>query len=178
VINPFTLRPVEPERDADLIHAWVTQERAGFWGMQDADRDRVAEIYAWIAAQPHLAAYLAHHDETPVALFQTYDPAVDEIGEHYERRPGDLGVHILLADDPARAGRTTELVAFLLGYCFADPAVQRLVVEPDVRNEKSVALVERIGFELGPVVDDLPTPGGCTKPAQFAFLERTGIPLA
>jgi penicillin amidase len=178
VINPFTLRPVEPERDADVIHGWVTQERAGFWGMQDADRERVVEIYSWIAEQPHLAAYLVHHDGTPLALFQTYDPAVDEIGAHYDRRPGDLGVHILLADDPARAGRTKELMAFLLGYCFADPAVQRLVVEPDVRNTRAVALVERIGGELGPVVDELPMPGGGTKPAQFAVLERTGVPLA
>ncbi|UMG93802.1 GNAT family N-acetyltransferase [Nocardioides sp. TF02-7] len=143
--------------------------------MQEVDRERVVTVYRWIDEQPHVAAYLVHHDDTPLALFQTYDPAVDEVGEHYDRREGDLGVHLLLASDPARAGRTPELLAFLLGHCFADPAVRRLVAEPDVRNAKSVALMQRVGFRLGPVVPDLPMPGGGTKPAQLAFLERSDV---
>jgi penicillin amidase len=171
---PFTLRPVDPERDADLLTRWVNQERAVFWGMRGKDREEVAAIYGWIAEQPHLAAYLAHLDDVPLALFQTYDPAVDEIGEHYDRREGDLGIHLLLADDPARAGRTRDLVRFLVDRCFADPAVQRIVVEPDVRNLRSVALVRRLGFHPGPPVDRLPTPDGGTKPAHFHFLPRIG----
>jgi len=40
------------------------------------------------------------------------------------------------------------------------------VIQPDVRNEKSVALLARLGMELGPVVQL------STKPAQLAFLTR------
>lgn len=173
-MSGFALRPVEPDADADLLATWVDADRAEFWGMRGKDREEVRAIYAWIADQPHLAAYLAELDGVPLALFQTYDPAVDEIGDHYERRPGDLGLHLLLADHPARAGRTAELVAFLIAWCFADAGVRRLVVEPDLRNTASLALVQRLGFRLGPVVDALPTPGGGSKPARFAFLERPG----
>jgi penicillin amidase len=162
----LSLRPVDPDTDLELLHGWVTAPGAEFWGMADKPRDEVGLIYAWIEDQPHLAAYLVMLGETPVGLFQTYDPAVDEIGDFYERRPGDLGVHLLLADTPARAGNTREILDFLAGWALSQPGSRRVVVEPDVRNERSLAAFRRIGFRLGPRVE---LPG---KVAQFAFLER------
>lgn len=167
----ITIRPVDPDADAGLLHAWVSQDRAVFWGMLGKDREEVAWIYRYIDEQPHLAAYLVHVDDVPVALFQTYDPQVDEIGEHYDRRPGDLGVHLLLADEPARAGRTSQVVTFFIDHLRRDPEVRRLMAEPDARNEKSIALLRRVGFRLGPVVDALPLVGGGAKRAQFVFLD-------
>jgi RimJ/RimL family protein N-acetyltransferase len=160
------LRAVDPAADAALLHDWVVQERAVFWGMGEKDRDEVEEIYTWIVEQPHLAAYLLEIDGDPVALFQTYDPEVDDIGQFYDRLPGDLGVHLLLADHPARAGRTTELVMFLFDWLFHDPGTRRLVLEPDARNTKSLDLLGRLGARNGPRVE-FPH-----KPAQFVFLTR------
>jgi len=162
----ITFRPVDPGRDATLIHRWVTQPRATFWGMLDEDLDGVRAIYSYIDEQPHLTATLALVDDTPVAIVQTYDPFVDEIGDFYDRRPGDLGMHLFLADDAARAGRTPELLAATMARVFADPAVLRVVLEPDADNEASLKLLGRLGVTWGPVVD-LPT-----KKAQFAFVER------
>ena len=169
----YSLTPVDPVRDADLIHGWVTLPRAEFWGMVDRTVEEVAEIYAWIQEQEHLEAYLIGLDGTPVGNFLTYDPFVDEIGDHYDRRPGDIGMHLFLHDDPRRAGHTAQLVDFLLGTLFADRVVRRVVLEPDVRNERSIALLCRAGAVLGPV---RPLPG---KTAQFAFVDRetwTGSP--
>ncbi|WP_110181112.1 GNAT family N-acetyltransferase [Nocardioides solisilvae] len=165
-VEPFVLRPVDPPRDAALIHSWVDRPRAEFWGMRGKPVEEVAAIYAYIDEQEHLTAQVVHDDGVPVGILQTYDPFVDEIGECYDRRPGDLGVHLFLADEPARAGHTPALVAELVARTFADPRVRRVVMEPDVRNEKSVALLRRLGATLGPVVE---LPG---KTAQLAFVER------
>ncbi|WP_183094840.1 GNAT family N-acetyltransferase [Nocardioides stalactiti] len=163
-----TLRPVDPAADAGILHTWVTQERASFWGMVDCDVDRVAEIYSFIDDQEHLAAYLFLVDGTPVGLLQTYDPAVDEIGEWYDRRAGDVGIHLLLSDDPARVGRTAEIVAAGLAFVAALPGCARMVFEPDARNAASVAMVERIGAHRGPLVQMRTSI--TDKPAQFFFL--------
>lgn len=160
------LRPVDPDRDAALLHDWVTEERAVFWGMREKSLEEVREIYAWIDEQDHLTARLACLDDEPWALFQTYDPAVDEIGQHYARRPGDIGVHLLLRKGPRPEGLTARLLAHLLGKLFAGPAYERVVLEPDLRNRASVALLARMGATPGPVVE-LPE-----KTAQFAFLDR------
>ncbi|WP_104106899.1 GNAT family N-acetyltransferase [Nocardioides sp. 616] len=166
-VEPFTLAPVDPARDAELIHRWVTAPRAEFWGMVERTLAEVEEIYAYIADQPHLSASLVRSDGVPIGIFQTYDPAVDEIGEFYERRPGDLGVHLFLADDAARAGQTPALMGFLMAGVFTDPQVNRVVLEPDAANAKSIALLRRLGATIGPVVQ---LPG---KQAQLAFLTRS-----
>jgi len=36
----------------------------------------------------------------------------------------------------------------VMAECFADPAVRRVVVEPDVRNDKIAALNAAVGFEV------------------------------
>lgn len=162
----LTLARVRPDEDAALLHGWVSAERARFWGMADKPLEEVRDIYAYIDDQPHLTASLILADDVPIGLFQTYDPFVDEIGEHYERQPGDLGVHLLLADTAARQGRTAEVLRFLLGQVFADPEVRRMVLEPDHENTKSLALLERLGATLGPRRE---LPG---KIAQFGFVER------
>ncbi|WP_210649560.1 GNAT family N-acetyltransferase [Nocardioides sp. SYSU D00065] len=169
----FSLRAVGPAGDAPLLHGWFTEPRAAFWGMGMRSVEEVAAIYGWIHEQDHLTADLVLLDGRPVGLVQTYDPFVDAVGEHYDRRPGDLGVHLFLADDAARAGTTAELLAYLVAHLFADPAVRRLVLEPDVANTKSVALLRRLGAELGPVTTvPAPLPDLPAKTAQFAFLPR------
>ncbi|QGN48393.1 GNAT family N-acetyltransferase [Micromonospora sp. WMMC415] len=161
------LRPVEPDRDADLIHGWVSQERARFWGMRDAGRDRVAEIYRYVDSLPTHHAWLAHRDGRPAALFQTYEPAADPVGEVYDVRPGDHGVHLLIGP-PAHPepGFTGHLLGVLVAFVFADPAHRRIVAEPDARNDRAVARLRRSGFVAGPLVD-LPD-----KRARLMFLDR------
>lgn len=164
------VRPVDPAADAALLTSWVTTERAVFWGMADLSEADVEEIYRYIDDQEHLAAYLLVLDEVPVGLLQTYDPQVDEIGGFYERRAGDVGVHLLLADDERRAGRTPEVLAAGLDFVAHLPGCRRIVFEPDARNDASIALMERLGCERGPLVD-LKT-SISEKPAQFFFLGR------
>lgn len=165
----LAFRAVVPATDAPLIHAWVTQPRARFWGMLETDLEEVEEIYTYIDEQPHLAAWLATVDGTPVGIVQTYDPFVDEIGDFYDRRPGDIGVHLFLADDPARAGHTEVLLTAAMRALLTDPVIRRIVLEPDTENESSIELLTRLGARLGPVVE---MPG---KTAQLAFIDWSGL---
>ncbi|MBM7517274.1 penicillin amidase [Nocardioides nitrophenolicus] len=164
------VRPVDPAADAAVLHAWVTQPRAEFWGMSDHSVEDVTLVYRFVQDQAHLAAYLLLVDDHPLGLLQTYDPAVDEIGEWYDRAPGDVGVHLLLADDPRRAGRTPAVIAAGLDFVAQLPGCRRLVFEPDARNTASTGLLERLGCTRGPLVE-LRT-SIAEKPAQFYFLDR------
>lgn len=164
---PITLRLLDPVGDLDDVFAWVSAPRATYWGMTGKPREEVGEIYAWLQEQEHLAAYIIEVDGAPVGILQTYDPFVDEIGDYYDRRPGDLGVHLHLADTPARKGHSTDILAFLVRWVFAQPGVDRMVAEPDTTNNKSLLAFGRAGMVAGPQVQ-LPH-----KVAQFAFLERS-----
>ncbi|MFI5727485.1 GNAT family N-acetyltransferase [Streptomyces cyaneofuscatus] len=168
------LVPVDPAADAELLHRWVTEERARFWGMADHTREQVQEIYEFVDSLPTHHAYLALRDGVPAALFQTYQPDADPVGECYDVQPGDFGIHLLIApaeDEGAVKGYTDALLTAFIGYVFSDPAHLRVVVEPDARNEKALARMVRVGFELGP---EIRKP---EKTARLAFLTRAALGL-
>ncbi|MGY0025135.1 GNAT family N-acetyltransferase [Streptomyces sp. YJ-C3] len=176
----FRLTRLDPAgADIDVLYAWVSEERARFWGMTGLGRDDVREIYAHLDSLDTHHAYLVRLDGTPVALFQTYEPEADRVSECYEVRDGDIGAHLLVGPAGAagaRRGFTGALVGVLVSYALDELGRKRIVVEPDARNDKAVALFARSGFELvGEIVlpeIDLPEVQLPKKRAQLAVYSR------
>lgn len=170
---------LDPSADAPLLHRWVSGERAVFWGMNGLTERQVAEVYAHMDTLDTHHAYLLVKDGEPAALFQTYEPEADRVGECYSVEPGDIGLHLLLAPAApggARSGWTAALIAAIVGFVLLGPARERVVVDPDVANEKALARFLRQGFTAGPAVVlpevDLPDVYLPEKRARLAFLTR------
>ncbi|MFH8340401.1 GNAT family N-acetyltransferase [Streptomyces sp. AM6-12] len=143
----FTFRPVDPRRDAELLHSWITHPKAAFWMMQEARLEDVERAYMEIAADEHQHALLGLRDGVPAFLMEKYDPAHRELVGLYEPRPGDAGMHFLTpATDTPEHGFTKAVITAVMAHLFADPAVERVVVEPDVRNTAVHALNAAVGF--------------------------------
>jgi RimJ/RimL family protein N-acetyltransferase len=171
--------PLDAGADAGVIHRWVSEERAAFWGMNGLTRDQVAEIYAHMDTLDTHHAFLVVKDGEPAALLQTYEPKADRVGECYDVEPGDIGVHLLLAPagpGGARTGWTSELLRAVTSYVLLGLDRRRVVVDPDARNDKAIARFLRQGFTAGPAVVlpeiDLPDVYLPQKKAQLAFLTR------
>ena len=125
------------------------------------------ELYGFVDALETHHAFLLRRDGEPIALVQTYAPEHDPVGDCYDVQDGDVGAHFLLGGRGApAAGFTTRVLLVLRDFVFAEPAARRIVVEPDLENERAIARMSRFGFALGPVIDLE------HKRAQLAFLER------
>lgn len=144
-MSTLTFRPLRPAEDAPTIHAWVTEPRGRFWGMADQSVDEVRETYEFVDSLEAHWAWIGELDGRPVALLQTYEPEHDPIADAYDVQPGDLGAHIFVA--PGEDALT--VVTSVIGWTFADPAVQRLVGEPDASNRAILARLVQSGFEIG-----------------------------
>ncbi|MFI6467310.1 GNAT family N-acetyltransferase [Streptomyces sp. NPDC050538] len=171
--------PLDPVADAPTIHRWVSERRAEFWGMNGLTQSQVTEIYAHMETLDTHHAHLVTMDDEPVALLQTYDPAADRVGDCYAVEPGDIGIHLLLAPagpDGERPGWSAAVMGVLSSYVLLGLDRQRVVVDPDVRNEKAIARFLRQGFVAGPRVVlpevDIPDVFLPEKRAQLAFLPR------
>lgn len=171
--------PLDPVADAGTIHRWVSEQRASFWGMNGLTQAQVTEIYAHMDTLDTHHAHLVTRDDEPVALLQTYDPAADRVGDCYAVEPGDIGIHLLLAPagpDGDRPGWSATLMGVLATYVLLGLDRRRVVVDPDVRNEKAIARFLRQGFVAGPRVVlpevDIPDVFIPEKRAQLAFLPR------
>lgn len=179
----ITVRPVVPARDAALLHTWVTHPRSVYWEMPEATLAEVRTEYERILADPGHDAWLGHVDGVAAFLAETYDPVGSALAGLPELRPGDLGMHVLVAP-PAMSGGTVpgftrHIFRAVLEHCFADPAVRRVVVDPDVRNDKILALNALGGFEVSRTVT-LPSKDAalsfCTRDA-FARSALVRVPL-
>ncbi|WP_330296502.1 GNAT family N-acetyltransferase [Streptomyces sp. NBC_00503] len=153
-LGAFSVRPLDPFADAELLHGWVTHPKAAFWMMQEASLPDVEREYMKIAAAEHHEAFIGLHEGRPAFLMEHYDPSRLELVGLYEALPGDVGMHFLVApsDTPVH-GFTLAVITTVMASLFADPATRRVVVEPDVRNTAVHALNEAVGFVPdGPVV--------------------------
>ncbi|MEU6076732.1 GNAT family N-acetyltransferase [Micromonospora sp. NPDC047074] len=166
-LGELSLVVLHPETHAELVHGWVTEPRAAFWGMGSHSVDDVREIYEFVDSLDTHHAYLVTLDDTPIGIFQTYQPEADPVGERYPVQDGDVGMHLLLApgNRPPK-GLTDAVGPALARFLFSDPTRQRIVVEPDVRNHRALQRLEREGFTLDAEID-MPD-----KRAQLAFLSR------
>ncbi|RKQ37156.1 GNAT family N-acetyltransferase [Kocuria tytonis] len=147
----FSLRPVDPERDLPLLHEWLSAPRAQAWGLVGAPAEDVAREYHRMAAAAGEDAWIVSEHGSPLALLETYDPARSPLADVWPVRDGDAGLHLFVA--PATRpvpGTTRAVMAAALQFVLADPAVQRVLVEPDVRNERIRAVNRWAGFrEVG-----------------------------
>ncbi|MEW1909452.1 GNAT family N-acetyltransferase [Kitasatospora sp. NPDC085895] len=152
-LGEFSVRPLDPDADAALLHGWVTHPKAAFWMMQDATEDDVRAEYRRITEHPHHDAFLGLVDGVPAFLAERYDPARLELVGLHDAEPGDVGMHFLCAptDTPVH-GFTRAVITTVMAFLFDDPATRRVVVEPDVRNTAVHTLNAAVGFEVvGPI---------------------------
>ncbi|ADI09574.1 putative acetyltransferase [Streptomyces bingchenggensis BCW-1] len=161
-LGHFSVRPLDPAADAELLHHWVTHPKASFWLMQDADVAQVAFEYRKITEHPHHDAFIGLHEGRPAFLTERYDPARVELAGLYPAQEGDVGMHFLCApaDTPVH-GFTRAVITTVMEFLFADPATRRVVVEPDVRNTAVHRLNAAVGFEIA---------GTVAKPEKDAYL--------
>lgn len=148
----YAIRHLDVDADAEMLHQWVTAPKAVYWMMQDADVTAVAAEYRRIAAHPHHDAFIGLHRGQPTFLVERYDPRYVEVNDVFEARDGDVGMHFLTAPtDTPVPGFTRAVLTTVMAFLFADPDVQRVVVEPDVRNTAVHRLNSAVGFTvIGP----------------------------
>jgi len=167
-VGTFSLRPLRIPQDIPLVHDWVTREYAKYWGMQNKSVQEVEAMYREIVRPGHVRAFLGLYDGTPSFLAECYRPSEDVLAAYYEASQRDRGMHILIAPMQKRIPRFTwHAFTTVLDYLFSDRSVQRVVVEPDIRNEKVHVLNRRAGFVVEKTIE---LPASPAQPAKVALL--------
>lgn len=161
----FSVRPVDPFSDAELLHGWITHPGVSYRLMRGASLPDVEREYMAVAACEHRAAFVGLYEGRPAFLIERYDPARFDLAGLYEPEPGDIGMHLLVAPTADRRpyGFERAVLTTALETLFADPAVGRVVVAPDADDTAQLALDESAGFRIVECV---------TKPEKAAYLSH------
>ncbi|WP_448546467.1 GNAT family N-acetyltransferase [Thalassotalea fusca] len=146
-IGQVDIRRIALNIDSPYIHQWVNQDYAHFWGMTGQSQDQVHDFYLNLEANTSTECFIGLVDDIPTFLIERYEPKHDEVGEHYNVKDGDIGMHILIA--PAEhpiSNFTFHIFSTVMQFMFDDDTIKRVVVEPDHRNHKIHQLNKRAGF--------------------------------
>ena len=164
----ITIRSFNLESDCKTLHKWVNMDYAFFWGLQNSSLEEVKREYKKLTEPDDYYVFVGMHKGEIVFFMELYNPMNDLIHKYYKVLPFDAGVHIITA--PPQKNKIPNFTWFLfqsiMDFIFTKENVNRILVEPDIRNKKMFALCERIGFYLDKIVE-LPH-----KTAQLAFLNK------
>lgn len=144
VINEFVFKPLNLEQDIPMLQSWFNQDYAKFWGMQGMTQ---ATITAAMAPSEHKQVLIGEWQAKPLFMMELYDPSYDEIGQHYQVKPLDCGMHLILAPIEGKPihGLSRKVMEAIAQLILETLAFTRLVVEPDQQNHK----IHRLNCQIG-----------------------------
>ena len=136
------------DRDLARLHAWLGYDHVKpYWELDlplPAFRDRLAEKLD----DDYLTPYVGSLDDVPMSYWECYWPAEDDLADYYDAEPGDRGIHFLIGPPEYLGhGYATPLLRAAVAMQFRHPGTDRVVVEPDARNDAVISVNESCGFE-------------------------------
>ncbi len=147
-LGEIQLRSFDLKKDTKMIYDWVTRPYAKYWGMQEHGIDQVAKEYEEIVGHTSHHACMGILNGTPIFLMEYYDPSNDVVGAYYPVIEGDVGMHILVAPVEQKISNFTwNVFTTVMDFLFSKSTTKRIVVEPDIENNKIHVLNTKAGFQ-------------------------------
>lgn len=148
VDRTVSLRPASMGRDLGRLHAWLGDDHVQpYWDL-DLPLPAFREEFAAKLTDDHLAPYVGCLDHVPMSYWECYWAAEDDLATHYDADPNDRGVHLLVGpEEYLGRGYATPLLRAVTAMQFRRPDTERVVAEPDARNERAIRVFENCGFE-------------------------------
>lgn len=143
-----SLRPATRERDLGRLHAWLGYDHVKPYWQLDLPPAEFRERFAEKLADDHLDPYVGCLDHVPMSYWECYRAADDDVANHYDADDADRGVHLLVGP-PEYLGRgyALPLLRTVVAMQFENADAERVIAEPDARNDRAIRVFERCGFE-------------------------------
>ncbi|MDM7890537.1 GNAT family N-acetyltransferase [Curtobacterium caseinilyticum] len=151
-----SVQPVDPDRDATVVQAWLAHPASAWWSMTEHDVHAVRGYLRSVQEDPAQAGWLLRWDGDPIAYAETYDPRQVLLTDVWDAEAGDVGMHLLVAPPPADGrvhGLTSAVMRAVVEHCRDALGARRVVVEPDVRNTAVQVKNAEVGFRALREVD-------------------------
>jgi RimJ/RimL family protein N-acetyltransferase len=160
-VRSLAFELVDPDRHTTLLHGWFHQPHVlPWWGPART----MGEMRAYLAGQrdsgylqPWIVSALdpgPDGEPFPFGYVETYRAAEDPLADVFPLTDRDRGWHVLVGPPEAIGrGLPRQMGHAILDRLFAEPGVERVVCEPDVRNERMHGFCRALGYEVAATLD-------------------------
>ncbi|MGP4060255.1 GNAT family N-acetyltransferase [Halobacillus sp. H74] len=134
--------------DAEIIHKWMNEEHVHpYWNLNislEAFKDHLAKALA----DAHQTLYLGLIDDRVMSYWEAYWVEGDIIEKYYSAAQTDQGVHLLIGEKAFLGnGYALPLLRAMVHFQFQDEGTDKVIAEPDIRNEKMIHIFQKCGFK-------------------------------
>ncbi|WP_163526791.1 GNAT family N-acetyltransferase [Halobacillus ihumii] len=167
VSQTISFRPFELEKDFPMIMKWMHQDHViPFWQLNISEENLLKHMEKAVSDQ-HQKLYIGLLDGVPMSYWECYWVKGDVVENSYKTEPYDQGIHLLIGETSYLGkGLSQHLLRAMLEFQFTYQDTQKVVAEPDCRNEKMIHVFEKCGFRK---VEPIQLPD---KKAMLMFCER------
>jgi aminoglycoside 6'-N-acetyltransferase len=138
---PIVLRPATPA-DVPLLEKWDEEPVVA---ASDPNDDWDWETETLVAEG--LLNLIAELDGRPIGFIQITDPMRDASRYWGEPQPGFKAIDIWIGEPDARGGgHGRDMMSQAIGLCFADPAIDHILIDPIATNHEAIAFYRKLGF--------------------------------
>ncbi|UVE52325.1 acetyltransferase (plasmid) [Haloferax larsenii] len=144
----ISLRQASVERDLGRLHQWLGSDHVKPYWQLDEPLPTFSETLREKLADDHLTPYVGCLDHVPMSYWECYWAADDAVSNYYDADPADQGVHLLIGPEEYLGhGYALPLMRAVVAMQFRHPETDRVIAEPDARNERVIHVFEQCGFE-------------------------------
>jgi len=145
---PFSIRPADPDGDAQLVSEWMNRQHLVETWEQDWPVDRWHTDMSARVAGDYSVPCIVGYDGRDVGYAELYWVAQDEVGALYECRSHDTGLHIAIGEsDLLGKGIFSRFMHALAdALSAADPECDLVLADPDHRNAPMRRALAKAGF--------------------------------
>lgn len=133
--------------DASMLHGWMNEVHViPYWQLNIPFLEYKLHLEKSLS-DDHQELLIGKINGRPVSYWEVYRVRDDIIGGYYDFDDYDQGVHLLIGDR-AHLGKgfIYPLLMRTLHLQFQKTETEKVVAEPDVRNEKMIHVFKRCGF--------------------------------
>ncbi|MBH5320103.1 acetyltransferase [Paenibacillus sp. GSMTC-2017] len=145
----ISFRRVESEIDFERLYEWQHYDHVKpYWNLA-ISREAYRQHLEAFLLDTHQTLYIGSIDGVPMSYWECYWAVDDVIAGCYEPKVADQGVHLLIGP-PEYIGRgyALPMLEAMVSFLFLHKETDRIVAEPDIRNDKMIHIFKRCGFEV------------------------------
>jgi acetyl CoA:N6-hydroxylysine acetyl transferase len=160
-------RKVLLDEDLHLLHEWHHQPHViPFW-KQNFLLPEYRNHLNKLLSDRHQTLYIGYLHGKPMSYWESYWAKEDILASYYDAKINDQGIHLLVGPKSYLGkGLALPLLRAMTAFQFQHQSTEKVVAEPDIRNEKMIHIFEKCGF-LPQKEIDLPD-----KKGLLMFCER------
>ncbi|HZG70902.1 MAG TPA: GNAT family N-acetyltransferase [Chondromyces sp.] len=168
----ISFRHVSMEEDLERLHSWMHEKHVvPFWNLNISLENYTTHLQKFLI-DDHQTLLIGELDGVPMSYWESYWVKDDIIGNYYAFDEYDQGIHLLIGPKEFLGkGLIYPLLLTILHKKFQVLETQKIIAEPDIRNEKMIYVFKKCGFRPVKKVE-LPDKTGLLMMCERKVFER------